>query len=854
MNNFTSQQNLLKWENLGTPSGGCEIKMKRYRIYELAKEVNLDSKALIDKARSIGIMLKSHSSSVTEEEKQLLMAALGQGVGDLESDKINKSQAEKTVQHSGAIIRRKKTQTVHELNQKEEKQDLEPGSDIATTSRETENRKNEPPFEVVLESKVSLTDQESVVEPQVKILNEETSSTVVVEKVEDTPRQPEPPIRVLGKIEVRAPIRSSQGNLQEMFDQLEKKEAPVKKPIRFKEAKSFVPVSPVQAPVRIDKEERKKSVPAERPPQPIQVRTREVKIDPIMTVGEFAAAINVKVSEVIQKLLSYGETKTINDIIDADTMSVLAEEYNVSLTFQSLDEKEVFPDIFEIKRVDYQPRPPIVTVMGHVDHGKTTLLDTIRQTNVVSKEAGGITQHIGAYTVIQDSKPITFIDTPGHEAFTEIRSRGAKVTDIVVLVVAADDGVMPQTIEAINHAKSAGVPIIVAVNKIDKPEANPEPIKTRLSEEGLVPEEWGGDVIYVPISALKGTNIDKLLSSINLLAEILDLKAPKDGCAKCFILEARQEKGRGWVATVIPMEGTLKQGDVFICGSDFGRVRTITSPTGEPLKSLEPGFPGEISGFTSAPSVGEELLVVQNEGRARELVEFRKKRELKLQAARQTFSLEEFSKLAKEEKLKELRLILKTDTQGSCDALLKSLHGLQFQEIGVKIVHSGIGFVTESDVKLAKASEGLIIAFNVGVDPRAAQEAESRGVEIRRYRIIYECIDDIKDALQGLLGTEKILEERGSVEVRKVFESSKVGKIAGCFVTKGNIRRNHKVKVLRNGKELFLGGVKSLKRFKDDVSEVQQGYECGIVLEGFDDFVEGDTILFFEEVERQKNL
>lgn len=897
--------------------------MKKYRVYELAKDFNIDSKVIIDKARELGVSLKSHASSVTEEEKNMILSALGFQSNAHEENSITnppetsftQSELVGTAQtiggsnvafasphtisttggellKGGAIIRRKRadlSSTVSTVNPVESKQDFAPNRGEVMHRSDGESPVNLiQTVESHLSQEYQVPDSLEQTKAKVKETHvvrtehttrdlssepkEEEEAGIVVESDSIPERGSEastaspidgvqvqatykPPIKVLGKIEVRAPTRSGSANLHELFEQPERtKEEPVKKPLRFREVKSFVPSSPAQAPLRIDREQRKKPPSEGRAASTPLARVREIKIDPIVTVGEFASALNVKASDVISKLLSYGETKTINDYIDQDTMSLLAEEYNVQLIFQSLDEREVFPDIFERTDAEKHPRPPVVVVMGHVDHGKTTLLDAIRETNVAAREAGGITQHIGAYTVNNGGKTITFLDTPGHEAFTEIRSRGAKVTDIAVLVVAADDGVMPQTLEAYSHAKGAGVPVIVAVNKIDKPEANPEAVKTRLAEEGLVPEEWGGETMYVPVSALKKMNIDKLLDAINLLAEILDLKAAKDVPAKCYILEAKQERGRGWVATIIPTEGTLKVGDVFVCGSDAGRVRTITGPNGEQLKSLEPGFPGEISGFSGPPQVGDELIVVGSESRAKELAEFRKRRAARMQATKQTFSLEEFSKLAKEEKLKELRLILKTDTHGSCEALTKSLSSFVFKEVSVKVIHSAVGTVTESDVKLAKAAEAIIIAFNVSVDARAASEAESKGIEIRKYKIIYECLDDIRKALEGMLETEIVFEERGTVEVRQVFPSSKHGNIAGCFVTKGIVRRSYKVKVLRGSEELFFGNIKSLRRFKDDVSEVQQGYECGIVLEGFDQFKEGDVLLVVEEVERKKSL
>ncbi|MCS6894138.1 MAG: translation initiation factor IF-2, partial [Deltaproteobacteria bacterium] len=757
--------------------------MKKIRLYELARELNIDCKILVEKASSLGLKVKSHSSSLSEEEKNYLISVIGSDftstdrsgssamTGTSKDDEglnidvyrrtetINGSTIQ-VISSSGTIIRRRRVEGVE--NEKSQVSSIE--SQVELESVPVEGKSSDLSSQTISKSKQPESFIPGVdVASEVLVDEREKESVVIESDINLEQRKDEsvnkPQIKVLGKIDVKSSSRQPGMGLQEFFDQNEKDTLvePVKKVIRFKEAKSFAPQSPVQNPVRVSRTPERKVTVAKPKIAPAQ-KAREVKVEPILTVGEFAAALNVKSSEIIQKLLNYGEAKTINDIVDEDTMSVIAEDLGVKLIFQSLDETEVFPELFSTKGTEFYRRPPVITVMGHVDHGKTSLLDAIRESNVVSKEAGGITQHIGAYSVRQGERTITFIDTPGHEAFTEIRSRGARVTDIVVLVVAADDGVMPQTLEAVNHAKSANVPIIVAINKIDKVGANPDSIKTRLAEEGLIPDDWGGDTIYVPISALKKINLDKLLDSINLVSDLLNLDAPIDVPATCFVLESKQEKGRGWVATVIPEAGVLKVGDVFCCGAIVGKVKNITGPGGEVLSQLYPGFPAEISGFPEPPSVGDKLLVVQSESKAKELAEFRKRRNLRFQALKPSFSLADFSKLAKEDRAKELRLIVKADTQGSVEALNNSLGSLQFSEIGVKIIHSAVGSVTESDIKLAKAAEAVVIAFNTSVDTRAISEAESKGVEIRRYRIIYECLEDIKLALQGLLETETVLE------------------------------------------------------------------------------------------------
>lgn len=799
--------------------------MKKVRIYEIARQAGVDNKSVLELCKKLGINATNHSSSVDQEQADILLKQLTA----LNSEQPSPSQQ---TTPSYTIIRKKKR---------------DPSKSVETIS--------------------SLDDQAqaSTEEPKLSSPNLEAEQPLVSQSPVQDMAQPQnvsetktdPVIKVLGKLDINITSSIRQGRQTPTNFSEPKEPAEGKKPLRFKEAKTFAgfPLGhqAIKKQPRFQKTPEDKSADS-RQPTVSPKKVREIKVEPVLSVGEFAQALNLKVAEVIQKLLSLGEEKTINDLLDQDTMALLAEEFGYSLTFQPANEEEVFPEIFSIpENVVFKVRPPVVTVMGHVDHGKTTLLDTIRKSNVASKEAGGITQHLGAYTVYINGRPITFLDTPGHEAFSEMRARGASVTDIVVLVVAADDGVMPQTLEALSHAKNANVQIIVALNKVDKPEANPEAVKQRLAQLELVPEEWGGDTIYVPISALKGTNIDKLLESILLVADMLELKAPVNVNPRCYVLEARQDRGRGWLATVIPTQGILRVGASFVCGSDTGRVRAILSPTGEQLKELEPGFPAEISGFSGPPTVGDQIIVVASEKLASDLSAFRKRKASREQH-RQVFSLEEFSKRTKEEKTKELLLIIKGDTQGTVDALSKSLSFLSHDEVRVKIIHTGIGTVTESDVKLAKATSAIIIAFNVPVDSRAAQEAESRGVDIRKHKIIYACIEEIKTALEGMLEVETQLIERGRAQIRQIFNISRIGTVAGCNVIKGSIKRGDVAKVMRDNQEIFSGRVLGLKRFKEDVGEVQQGYDCGVYLGNFSDFKEGDVIVVFEEIEVKKSL
>lgn len=573
------------------------------------------------------------------------------------------------------------------------------------------------------------------------------------------------------------------------------------------------------------------------------------------TVGEFAEAIKRSPSEIIKLLMELGEFVTITQPIPPEAAQVIAESFGIEVEFKSpLEEVEV-PVVYEDEeKYPQEPRPPVVTVMGHVDHGKTTLLDAIRKTDVVATEHGGITQHIGAYTVEKNGKTVTFIDTPGHEAFTAMRARGAQVTDVAVLVVAADDGVMPQTLEAIDHARAAEVPIMVAINKIDKQEANPDRVKQQLSDKGLVPEDWGGDTIYVPVSAKQGTNIDELLEMILLLAEMQDMKARKKGRARGIIIEAKLEKGRGPIATVLVKKGTLRVGDAVVCGTTYGKIRAMFDDKSNRVKQAGPGIPVEILGISEVPIAGNELAVVEDEKIARNIAV---QRSLKARVVetmkRKKLSLEELFEKALEGEIEELNLVVKADTHGSLEAVKKALEELRVENVSVRIIHSGVGGITEADVMLASASEAIIIGFNVRPDSKAKEAATREKVEINTYRVIYELIGSIEAALKGLLAPEFVEEELGHAEIRKVFRISKIGNIAGCYVTDGKIVRGAKVRLVRQGAIVYEGTISSLKRFKEDASEVKQGFECGIALDGFQDVKEGDIIEAFQIVEKARD-
>ncbi|MDE4541797.1 translation initiation factor IF-2 [Thermoanaerobacterium sp. R66] len=578
-----------------------------------------------------------------------------------------------------------------------------------------------------------------------------------------------------------------------------------------------------------------------------------ISIPAFITVKELSEKMKINPSDIIKKLISKGIMVTINQQIDYENASQIAEEYGFLL-----EKKEENEDNLEIidkedDEKDLLPRPPVITVMGHVDHGKTSLLDAIRKTNVTQREAGGITQHIGASVVEINGKKVVFLDTPGHEAFTAMRARGASVTDIAVLVVAADDGVMPQTIEAINHAKAANVPIIVAINKIDKPNANPDRVKQELVEYGLVPEDWGGSTICVNVSAQKNIGLDDLLEMILLEAEMLELKANPNRPARGTIIEAQLDKNRGPVATVLVQKGTLKTGDVIIAGTAYGKVRAMFDDKGRKVKKASPSIPVEVLGLSDVPKAGDILVVLDDEKKARSIAEKRKEkfREEEMMQ-KQKISLDELFNQIKEGNVKELNIILKADVQGSVEALKSSIEQLSNDDVRLRVIHGAVGAITETDVMFASASNAIIIGFNVRPDSKAKSLAEKEKVDIRLYRVIYDAIDDLKAAMKGMLEPEYREKELGKAEVRAVFRVPNVGNVAGCYVVEGKISRNANIRLVRDGIVIFEGKISSLKRFKDDVKEVQSGFECGIGIERFNDIKEGDVLEAYqmEEIPR----
>ncbi len=604
------------------------------------------------------------------------------------------------------------------------------------------------------------------------------------------------------------------------------------------------------------KKRKEKFEAAQREIEKQEIEKRKLKLPEFVSVGELAKLMEVDVADVISKCISFGLMVSINQRLDVETITLLADDFGYEVELQEeytdelLEDKADSPDTLK-------PRPPVVTIMGHVDHGKTSLLDFIRQTNVVAGEAGGITQHIGAYQVrLEHGKQITFLDTPGHEAFTAMRARGAQVTDIVILVVAADDNVMPQTIEAINHAKAANVPMIVAINKIDRPEANPDRIRKQLADQNVLLEEWGGKAQSVEISAKKGTNVELLLEKILLEAEVLDLRANPDRLARGVVIESTLDKGRGAVATVLVQKGTLKVGDPFVAGTSSGKVRAMADERGKKIEAALPAEPVQVVGFDELPLAGDVMVAVVSDKFAREISNRRKiiKREQEMRGSQHHVTLEDISKEIKEGMIKQLNIVVKGDVDGSVEALSDALSKLSNDEVRVQVIHKAVGAISESDILLAAASDAIVLGFHVRPSSAARKLAEAESVEIKLYSIIYDAIENVRKGLEGLLSPEIKESVVGSVEVRQIFKVPKIGTVAGCYVTDGKIQRSNRARLVRDGIVVFEGTIASLKRFKDDVREVEEGYECGLSLENFNDLKVGDIVEPFVMVETQRTL
>lgn len=889
--------------------------MTNLRVYELSRELGVSNKEIIETANHIGISIHSHASSVSMEEankiKDRLKTSRNHGhLSAKEEIKDAKEQVKVFRSESGEeVVERRKGSTVI-IRKKKKVEELEVGeaSVIEEEAKEPMQPVTQQPDslrraveEVEKLEEFELDQVQEQIDPP--FLNQETVLLEGVSKIEAL--KPEEKVSSVLSEQIKAKsrlvkegpeniipgkedqkeadakgikknVRKVKPKREEIIDEetLEelRKAFRTKLPARKREylvedrrSRSKSPADTVGYKRASDEAQRRHSFKAEglqikdrESGQVIQfpakIQKRVIKVAESINVGELAKRMGVKAGDVIKKLLSLGAQVTVNQSIDNDTATILAQEFGFEVTVNIFEEDEILFEQDSVVIDELLPRPPIVTVMGHVDHGKTTLLDTIRQTNVVEQEAGGITQHIGAYSVAVDGRKIVFIDTPGHEAFTAMRARGAKVTDIVILVVAADDGVMPQTAEAVNHARAAEVPILVAVNKIDKPEANIDRVKRQLSELGLISEEWGGDTLFAEVSAKKKEGIKELLELVLLQADILELKANPHKRANGFVIEAELDKGKGPVVTVVVKEGTLKIGDYVVAERTYGRVRALIDDKGNRADEAGPSIPVEIMGISGVPNAGEHFYAVKDEKTAKEIVNHRETKERERIAAKETkLSLEDlFASLEKGE-IKELPLIIKADTQGSVEALKEAITKLSTEKCRVKVVHAGVGAVNETDITLASASNAVVVGFNIRPDSKALEAAERESVSLELHAIIYDAVDRIKKAMEGLL--EPVIKEKivGSAEVKATFHVSKMGTIAGCLVTSGRVVRGHDIRVVRDGVVIFEGKISSLKRFKDDAREVQNGYECGIGIENFNDIKVGDTfeVYTFEEIKQK---
>ena len=808
--------------------------MSNVKLQQIAKDLKLTSKEIITKLAEFDITVKSGASLLDEEHLGLILDIYTQAfdMGDevIEKPLVKKpefKEEEKPLEKQKPVKKtvKKETKPKAEVKKEEPKKEVLPEKKEKPKTRKNDVKRpaqaKEKGERIELKFEGNEEDSIKVLEDQNVRYVDTRTSTVELEKIETRERL---------ENMVSDNMRDMQGGRNK-----KKKKARNEKNVAFVEKNKV--------------EEKKEKAPVKKDTTP-----KNVEIPETITVGDFASKLGKPAAEIVKKLMMLGVMATVTQSIDFDTASLIADEYGIEIKQEVIITKEdiLFEEI-EDKPEDLLPRSPVVVVMGHVDHGKTSLLDAIRNTSVIATEAGGITQHIGAYSVRLNDRDITFLDTPGHEAFTTMRARGAQVTDVAILVVAADDGIMPQTIEAINHAKAAGVTIVVAINKIDKDGANPERVKQMLVEHELVPEEWGGDTVCVEISAKQHINIDNLLEMVLLIADMKELKANPNKPAKGTVIEAKIDKGRGPVATVLVQDGTLNVGDIVIAGTAVGHVRAMVNDKGRRIKVAGPSTPVEILGLSEAPSGGDHFRVVKDEKLARDVAESRRHEE-KETKFNQTVkvSLDNLFSQIDEGNMKELNVIIKADVQGSVEAVKQSLEKLSNDEVRVRAIHGGVGAVNESDVLLANASNAIIVGFNVRPDAGAAAAASQHDVDIRLYRVIYQAIEEIEAAMKGMLDPEFREVIIGHAEVRQTFKVTGVGTIAGSYVTDGKITRNAQVRLVRNGIVVHEGSIDSLKRFKDDAKEVADGFECGIGLENFNDIKEADIIECFimEEIER----
>jgi len=843
--------------------------MKKKRIYEIAKELNISHKEITDYLDSIGFSYQSHMSPVDEDtyfkilkrfarekslveelekererrelEKRRRAEEEARRQAEKEREKIEKEVLEKAIPIIDEAIKEAieygenvKDSLISEVIEAEERTDVLMG--ITEAGEESEEGEEAGAEKEVSKKRANRLDKEAG-----KVLPDRE---FVKRKRERQRRKEKKKIRRVTLAEIEEKL-GGRGKKDLTYEGPKGKKKRKEEEIDEKKVEDSIRRTMAKMAAKSVKKKYKRQVQEGE----VVEEKEKLKVMEFTTVENLANLMGVDPSDVIQKCIEMGLFVTINQRLDFESIVLIADEFGYEVEQATKYDEEVFKiEETEEDREKAVPRPPVVAVMGHVDHGKTSLLDYIRRSNVVAGEAGGITQHIGAYEVELDKdKKITFIDTPGHEAFTEMRARGAQVTDIVVLVVAADDGVMPQTIEAINHAKAANVPIVVAINKIDKPNADPEKVKRQLSEHGVLVEDWGGNVQCAEISAKTGQGIDQLLELILLEAEILDLKANADTEARGTVIEAKLDRRHGPVATVLVQKGTLKVGDPFVCGSTYGRVRILLDERGNKKQFAKPSDPVQVIGFDGLPQAADIFSVVSDEKEARKIAQERQRilREQQLRKVTE-LSLDQISQQIAEGNVNQLRVIIKGDVDGTVEAVARAIQDLGNKEVGVNIIHKAVGQVSENDVLLAKASQAVIITFNLNTPGRIRDLASRENVEIRSYNVIYELIDDVKSALEGMLAPEKIEEYIGEAEVRQVFKVPRIGYVAGCYVVEGRALRTARARVKRDGEVIFDGFVDSLKRFKDDVREVQEGFECGLALAGFSDYKEGDRIEFYE--------
>jgi translation initiation factor IF-2 len=838
------------------------------RVYALAKQLGMENRDLIPELKRMGITVASHSSVLDDDVVRKVLEKLGpklKGMGraaEADAGRGERSRVGMSSDHAAGVKAGSAQATSAEESSKSDKRRIlikrKRADDLPA-----EEAASLPTVESVGTSGAlidTLVASQPTTHPQAEA---PAVAHIDLQAVSDQPHAlgtitaPIPTVAVkpavVPSIEVGAGKKKALSLEELQAEGLREKAKKIRKPGRTREEEELrlredaARWQDLRAiPVQQRRDDRSKHVHHSTPGEVTKPRRKSFKLTPGMTVKEFAELIGQRPADIMRKLMDMGQMLTFNQMMNVDAAVIIAEENGIKIDV-SVEKagEELLDSVVQTEEgLQLEPRPAVVTIMGHVDHGKTSLLDAIRQTKVAEGEAGGITQHIGAYTVAVGEKQVTFLDTPGHEAFTAMRGRGAKITDIVILVVAADDGVMPQTIEAINHAKAASVPIIVAINKIDKPGANPDRVKNALSDHGLISESWGGDTIMVEVSAKEKTGLDTLLEMILLQSEVLELKADPHRLAKGVVVEAKLERGRGPVATVLVQSGTLRVGDVFVVGIVSGKVRALITHTGAKVQEAGPSIPVEVAGLPGVPSAGDVFQVVNDERIAREIAEdrARKQRTADLSGSAKVTLDDLFAKI-KEGSVKELALVIKSDVQGSAEALTAGVEKLATAAVKLRVIHSGVGGITESDVLLAAASNAIVVGFNVRPEPKAAALAEQQGVDIRLYTIIYDALAEIKAAMEGLL--EPTLKERtlGRAEVRQVFMVSKAGVIAGSYVVDGTITRAAVgVRVIRDNVVVYEGKLGSLRRFKDDVREVQQGYECGISVENFNDVKAGDII------------